>query len=224
MWPSLLAARELGDSATVDELNKSTIGVVGLSEDQQAVPQGSEGRRSEAEHRLHWARTCLKAIGAPGNSAPGVWTVTDHGRNLTGDQMLATVRQRKHDLYQKRRSRALSEDAAEDEDLEEQSRKDILIGRLLALPPAGFERLARLLREAGFVNVTVTSKSGDGGIDGSGTHQISLVSFPVYFQSKRYKSVVTPSIVRDLRGAAGPRAEPGVPRPGRGSGCPPGRR
>src|SRR5438067_1037228 len=45
-----------------------------------------------------------------------------------------------------------------------------LIELLLKLPPAGFERLSqRLLREAGFVQVVVTGRSGDGGIDGYGT-------------------------------------------------------
>jgi Restriction endonuclease len=38
---------------------------------------------------------------------------------------------------------------------------------LLKLPAAGFERLSQpLLREAGFVQVVVTGRSGDGGIDG----------------------------------------------------------
>ncbi len=53
------------------------------------------------------------------------------------------------------------------------------VRRLLELPPEGFERLAqRVLREAGFLNVTVTGKSGDGGIDGVGVYRLSLVSFP----------------------------------------------
>ena len=42
-------------------------------------------------------------------------------------------------------------------------------------------------RGAGFSNVTVLGKSGDGGIDGVGVYRLSLVSFPVYFQCKRYK-------------------------------------
>lgn len=38
-------------------------------------------------------------------------------------------------------------------------------GRLLQLPPKGFERLVRrVLRETGFVNVCATSKSGDDGV------------------------------------------------------------
>ena len=60
--------------------------------------------------------------------------------------------------------------------------KDQLIARLWQLPPEGFERLSqRILREAGFVNVAVTGKRGDGGIDGMGTYRLPLVSFPVVF-------------------------------------------
>ena len=92
-----------------------------------------------------------------------------------------------------------------------ESWKDALITRLLQVPADGFERLAqRLLREAGFVNVTVTGRSGDGGIDGVGTYRISLVSFPIYFQCKRYKGVVTPGAVRDFRGAMAGRGEKGL--------------
>ncbi len=86
-----------------------------------------------------------------------------------------------------------AEAEGEEEEEAEGGWKDQLIARLLQLPPDGFERLAqRILREAGFVNVTVTGKSGDGGIDGAGTYRLSLVSFPVYFQCKRYKGTVTP--------------------------------
>ena len=48
------------------------------------------------------------------------------------------------------------------------------------------------------MNVTVTGKSGDGGIDGAGTYRLSLVSFPVYFQCKRYKGTVTPGVGEGL--------------------------
>jgi restriction system protein len=70
------------------------------------------------------------------------------------------------------------------------------------MPPAWFERLAqRLLREAGFISATVMGRSGDGGIDGLGVYRLSLVSFPVYFQCKRYRGSVGPGVVRDFRGA-----------------------
>ena len=83
---------------------------------------------------------------------------------------------------------------------------------LLALPPYGFERLAqRLLREAGFTQVAVTGKTGDGGIDGYGTLQINhLVSFKVLFQCKRYAKSVSSPQVRDFRGAMAGRADKGI--------------
>lgn len=83
---------------------------------------------------------------------------------------------------------------------------------LLELPPSGFERLGqRLLREAGFVQVVVTGRSGDGGIDGHGTLQVNpLVSFKVLFQCKRYAKSVTPAHVREFRGAMQGRADKGI--------------
>lgn len=93
----------------------------------------------------------------------------------------------------------------------ERLQRDVL-GVLLALPPAGFERLSqRLLREAGFTQVIVTGQSGDGGIDGFGTLQVNpLVSFKVLFQCKRYAKSVPPSQVRDFRGAMSGRADKGI--------------
>jgi restriction system protein len=87
-----------------------------------------------------------------------------------------------------------------------------IIELMLKLPAAGFERLSqRILREAGFVQVVVTGSSGDGGIDGNGTLQINpLVSFRVLFQCKRYRKSVSPSDVRDFRGAMAGRADKGI--------------
>jgi len=55
-----------------------------------------------------------------------------------------------------------------------------------------FERLSqRLLRESGFVEVKVTGRSGDGGIDGVGVVRLGgLLGFPVLFQCKRYEGSV----------------------------------
>jgi restriction system protein len=74
--------------------------------------------------------------------------------------------------------------------------------------PIAFERLfVRLLREAGFIEVATTRASGDDGIDGTGVYQMSLVSFPVYFQCKRWKRAVGSEEVRNFRGAMVGRAE-----------------
>ena len=62
-----------------------------------------------------------------------------------------------------------------------------------------------------FIEVEVTKRSGDGGIDGYGTIRISgLISFNVLFQSKRYKGNIGADVVRDFRGAMVGRADKGL--------------
>ena len=87
-----------------------------------------------------------------------------------------------------------------------------MLETLQNIPPDAFERLCqRLLRESGFVEVKTTGKSGDGGIDGHGIIRLAgLISFPVLFQSKRYKGSVGAGAVRDFRGAMAGRADKGV--------------
>ena len=83
---------------------------------------------------------------------------------------------------------------------------------LMSLSPAGFEAFSqRLLRESGFQGVTVTGRSGDGGIDGNGILEVNpLVAFKVLFQCKKYSGVVGPGTVRDFRGAMTGRADKGI--------------
>ena len=67
------------------------------------------------------------------------------------------------------------------------------------------------LRESGFIEVEVTGRSGDGGIDGHGIIRVGgLISLPVLFQCKRYRENIDPSIVRDFRGAMVGRADKGL--------------
>jgi restriction system protein len=68
-----------------------------------------------------------------------------------------------------------------------------------------------LLRESGFIQVEVTGRSGDGGIDGKGVVRIGgILSFHVVFQCKRYKGSVPTSAIRDFRGACVGRADKGL--------------
>lgn len=80
------------------------------------------------------------------------------------------------------------------------------------LSPDAFERLSkRILRESGFIQVEVTGRSGDGGIDGKGIMRIGgLLSFHVIFQCKKYKGSVGASDIRDFRGAMIGRADKGL--------------
>ncbi len=90
--------------------------------------------------------------------------------------------------------------------------RDELLVTLLKMDPSAFERLVqRLLRESGFIQVKVTGRSGDEGIDGKGIMRLGgLLSFHVIFQCKRYRGSVSTSQVRDFRGAMVGRADKGL--------------
>jgi restriction system protein len=205
--------RELGGSATIRELDEKVIQQERFGEDVESLPHGEDGRQTELEYRLAWARTYLRGIGAITNSARGVWSVTERGRAINATDVKAAAKAWKAEKAAARRRR-VDDDADEavvpdDEVL--LSWKDDLTSRLLQIEPSAFERLAqRLLREAGFLNVSVTGRSGDGGLDGVGVYRLSLVSFPTFFQCKRYKGSVSAGAVRDFRGAMAGRGEKGL--------------
>jgi len=214
LWPTLRAVREIGDSGTIEEIVEKVIELEGFIEEQQAVLHG-DGPRTELEYRLAWARTYLKGMGALNNSERGVWSTTELGRMMTPEEVADRHAAYKAQLREARRAKRSASEEQEDDLAEDESAprnwKEQLLEVLFEVPPDSFERLARrLLREAGFVSATVTGKSGDGGIDGIGVYRLSLVSFPVFFQCKRYKGSVGPGAVRDFRGAMSGRGDKGL--------------
>ena len=78
-------------------------------------------------------------------------------------------------------------------DIDELEWEEELLDVIKEIEPAAFERLCqRLLRDSGFVEVTVEGRSGDGGIDGRGVYRIGgLISIRVIFQAKRYKGSIS---------------------------------
>jgi restriction system protein len=216
LWPTLRAVREIGDSGTIEEIVEKATELEGFTEEQQAVPHG-DGPASEIEYRLAWARTYLKGMGALDNSKRGVWSTTEPRRSMTPQDIADRHAGYLAELREARKAKKAA--AGADEELAgdggeggvAQDWKEQLIEQLLAIPPDRFERLARrLLREAGFISATVTGRSGDGGIDGIGVYRLSLVSFPVFCQCKRYKGSVGAGAVRDFRGAMSGRGDKGL--------------
>jgi restriction system protein len=212
MWPTLQVVQSLGGSARIDEISEGVIEREGFTEEQQQVMRRPDDHMSMIDYRLAWARNYLKNIGALENSARGVWAITENGQDLQEDEIPERIRQYKREYYQQRKLQQEVDDPGEaTEDEVEEDWTEVLLDRLLAMDPASFERLTqRLLREAGFRNVEVLGRSGDGGIDGVGVYRVSLVSFPVYFQCKRYKGSVASAAVRDFRGAMSGRGEKGL--------------
>jgi restriction system protein len=218
MWPTIKAIRALGGSGSISEIVEKVVELEGFTEEQQAVPHG-DGPQGQIEYRLAWSRTYLKGMGLLDNSARGVWTLTEKGRDPTLDEdtvlrlhaeYSAKLRAQQRARRKAERDRATADVDEPDQDVT-RDWKEELLDALLSMPPAGFERLAqRLLREAGFISATVMGRSGDGGIDGLGVYRLSLVSFPVYFQCKRHRGSVGPGVVRDFRGAMAGRGDKGL--------------
>lgn len=217
LWPTLQSAIGLGGSASIAELDAAVIDREHFSEDQQAVLHG-DGPQTEIQYRLAWARTYLKGMGLLTNSKRGVWTVTETGQTAKQAD-IAPLHQQFVNSYNKKKGNKKKAGTKQDVSTEldqveaeaEADWKDALLETLLKMSPTAFERLAqRLLRESGFSSAVVTGRTGDGGIDGLGVYQISLLSFPVFFQCKRYKGSVGSSAVRDFRGAMAGRGEKGL--------------
>lgn len=210
------ALRSLGGSGTPDEVAERIAQDLKLPD--KILNETLSSGQSRFRNQLAWARFYLVREGLVDSSKRGVWSLTEQGRkaHLSLEESHKIVAKVSKLFHEQRRSKnptqkPLAEEIA-NSDIETPRHRDILLGILLGLPPSGFERLSqRLLREAGFIQVTVTGSSGDGGIDGYGTLQINpLVSFKVLFQCKRYSGSVTPSDVRNFRGAMAGRADKGI--------------
>jgi len=212
--PVIEAIRELGGSGRPEEVREVIARNLNISDSEQSEPLPS-GVQSRFENQVHWARFYLVKADYIDSSQRGVWSLTEKGRTtgkVSDDEIqliLKTVN------GQTKREKLNETSTTIDTDptlLELGSYREELANLLQSLPPAGFERFCqRLLRESGFQEVAITGHSGDGGIDGIGILQVNpLVSFKVLFQCKKYIGSVTPSQVRDFRGAMTGRADKGI--------------
>jgi len=209
MWPALVAMKELGGSATHDELLEKIIKLEHIPESVQNVMRTE--RRTKLSYNLAWAKTFLGKAGAFDNPSHGVWVITEKGKTLTEaavKQIPAEVRKQ----YKLERDDKPKEDDEEDLQPEAKDWKDRLLAVVTGqMKPDAFERLSqRILRESGFVKVEVTGRTGDGGIDGVGVLRLALLSFQVYFQCKKYKGSVSAGAIRDFRGAMVGRTDKGL--------------
>lgn len=229
--PVLRALRDLGGSARPREVVERVARDERVPDSVLDALNPAGGQRFS--NQVHWARFYLADAGYIDRSKHGVWKLTERGvgagtlSDQEIDALVEDVAARSRGERQPKlaavptaptrpaKPELNAEDAEEELPPDEQQDRDYrarLIGVLRALPPSGFERLCqRLLREAGFEQVIVTGKSGDGGIDGHGLLSLNpFVSFRVLFQCKRYQGAVTPSQIRDFRGAMQGRADKGL--------------
>ena len=213
--PTLRALHKLDGSASIHELVDEVISDLNLPQSVADIPHG-RGGQTELEYRSAWTRNYLKNFGLIENSDQGVWALTAEGREtreVDTREVVRSVHRQQRQARGQRKTTAteLQVDQSAGEVAESDWRVKLL-EILYTLSPEVFERLCqRLLREAGFIEVEVTGRSGDGGIDGHGTIRLGgFVSFNVLFQSKRYRGNIGPDTVRDFRGAMIGRADKGL--------------
>lgn len=216
--PLLAAIKRLGGSASISEMDEEVTKNLNLTDEEIAQPHNE--RQTELQYQLAWARTHLKTFGMLDNSERGIWVLTQKGRDIgevDPHQVMRSnliVRKNKGSNVADNNLSTLTNTKAVEiaETMLDENWRKQLLGILLNLSPAAFERLSqRMLRESGFIEVKVTGRSGDGGIDGVGIIRLGgLLGFPVLFQCKRYQSSVSSGVVRDFRGAMIGRSDRGL--------------
>ncbi|MBK8755038.1 MAG: restriction endonuclease [Candidatus Competibacteraceae bacterium] len=218
MNPLLNALFNLGGSGSINEIYEKILELEAIDEKIFSIPHSPEkSNQTEVAYRLAWARTFLKKYGFLENSSRGVWTLTKLAKkekNVIPKDVIKAVKELDKNEYKyKNKKNDTVELDDNDAPKEVQSWKEEIYHILTKeITPDAFERLAqRLLRESGFVQVEVTGRTGDGGIDGKGIARIhGFMSFHVIFQCKKYQGSVSASDIRDFRGAMVGRADKGL--------------
>ena len=210
--PVLNALRSLGGSASIQEIYDTVSKQEAYSEDILSILHDPEkGTRTEIQYRLAWARTYLRKYGLLENSSRGVWSLLASANQVDRvdpRMIVSEVRnQYRPDQEQENGDETLAEISAE-----ESWKQELYRVLTKEMDASAFERLVqRLLREAGFTQVEVTGRTGDGGIDGKGIAQVhGLLSFHVLFQCKKYSGAVGAGEIRDFRGAMVGRTDKGL--------------
>ena len=211
--PLLRTLRELGGSGSIEEISSKVSEMLDLPDEVLSVPHDPDrSSQTEVEYRLAWARTYLKKYGMLDNSERGVWVIVPEKRDVKQvdpQVVVRTVREMARKEKEARRAAETGEELPEETDSWRTRLHHVLTKEL---SPDAFERLVkRMLRESGFVQVEVTGRTGDGGIDGKGIVRVGgLLSFHVLFQCKKYQGAVSASAIRDFRGALIGRADKGL--------------
>ena len=228
-FPILVALDALGGSGQIEEINNRVFELSELNDDDLAATYAKSGSLMAA-HKIAFGRTYLREAGLIKSEGKGLWVLTETGREqlALGEKAVRAWVAEAWRIYNKNYNAAKAakkksesqdtyfpvdpvEGIASIEGAETGEWADQLLSKLQSMDPYGFERLSqRLLRTCGFIQVEVTKKSGDGGIDGKGVVRVNLVSFHVLFQCKRYQGSVGASTVRDFRGAMQGRADKGL--------------
>lgn len=159
--------------------------------------------KNKWHNRIQWARQSLINSGDMASPEYGIWAITDQGRQRIRNNALGESPTNKPvaatvglvALYEKYELQFRSK----------------LLDKLFELTPTQFEHFGRdLLSVYGFVKVSVTQVSKDGGIDGKGLLKVGLANMSVAFQCKRWEGNIQRPEIDKFRGAIQGSYEQGI--------------
>lgn len=152
MQPTLQAVRDLGGSASIEEIQDKLTEMMGLTQAQLDAAYPKSGALI-ATDRMSWARSHLKIAGLLASGGKGVWVLTDAGReaaNLSPAQVKAEVKKLRashHANVVAKRAQVRAGADQEGAELQDDDWADKLLAKVKSISPAAFERLSqRLLR------------------------------------------------------------------------------
>lgn len=200
--PLLEALVELGGEAKPKDIYPCVTAKFPQMTDEDISVRLKQGQRKWT-NRIQWTRQVLITSGDMESPQRGVWAITEQGRRRVADGS--------SDI-QAELVRAASTTSLVDlhEKYEVQFRSKLL-DRLFDLTPAQFEHFGKhLLSVYGFVQMSVTQVSKDGGIDGHGMLKVGLARMAVAYQCKRWAGNVPRPEVDKFRGAIQGSYEQGI--------------
>lgn len=209
MYDALLKAlHELGGSASITEQEEKVGEILKLSD--KDINEILPNHRTKLAYTLAWTRNYLKRYGLLENSAREVWSLTKKGYSTTHVEKADVEKSVKRLDVKAKSDQAI--DTVKESVTKELGWENEMLDIIKKIDPGDFERLCqRILRESGFIQVNVTGRSGDGGIDGTGIIQMSgFVSFRVIFQCKRYQGTISSAEIREFKGTMSGRSDKGL--------------
>ncbi len=143
----LQALRELGGSATNQELEAKVIELLDLPEDE--AYRRLEGKsQTVLDYRTAWAKSYLKSFGLLDNAERGVWALNAAGKRTTEVDPSVVKASVKTKSTPKDRPSNSADDGAEEQPIDEKTEawRDHLLSILLEVSPDAFERLGQRRR------------------------------------------------------------------------------
>jgi len=219
--PAYVALQDLDGSGDLDSIIDKIVENVGISDETADILHGGSGSQTEMEYQLAWVKHYFKKVGILDKDS-SLWVMTPEGNALGVDAAMEKIRiVRKAEQQARAKNKEQNKKTKDQDNIDEPDEEcgeslpewKVRLSEVLKnMNPYAFERLSRrLIQECGFSHVTVTKKSGDGGIDGYGKLKINgIFTFNVAFQCKRYSGTVPTSDIRDFRGSLTTDIEKGI--------------